>query len=343
MKVGQTGRLLLGGMLGVGLLLLFLRGVQWSALLAALGSARKLDLFLVVLITAVMYLFRAWRWGYLLAPLAKVPFGHLLSATIVGFMSGLLVPRAGEILRPYLVGRRHAVKTSAAFASIIVERLFDLITVILLFESYLYLLPMPPQQTRGAFLDKLRIAGALVGAGAVAITIVLALFHAHAERAMALIDRCLKILPERLARPLSDAARAFSKGLGILQAPLSHLAAVAAQSVATWLTIALGIYFNNLAFGLDLPFHTTFPIIGFLTVGVAVPTPGMVGGFHLAYQLALSECFGVDKGTAAAAGIASHALTNLPVLVAGLVCLRGEGLTLGKVAEIASEDEDKRP
>ena len=343
MTKGQTGRLLLGGILGLGLLLVFLRGVQWSALVAALTSARKLDLFLVVLVTAVMYLFRAWRWGYLLAPLAKVPFGHLLSATVVGLMSGLLVPRAGEILRPYLIGRRHAVKTSAAFASIIVERLFDLITVILLFEMYLYLLPMPRQQTGGDFLRKLRAGGALVGAGALTITVVLAMFHAHAERAMAVIDRCLSVLPTRLARPLSDAARAFSQGLAILQAPLRHLLAIAGQSVATWLTIALGIYFNNLAFGLDLPFHTTFPIIGFLTVGVAVPTPGMVGGFHLAYQLALSECFGVDKETAAAAGIASHALTNLPVLLIGLLCLRGEGLTLGKVAEIAGEGEDKRP
>jgi glycosyltransferase 2 family protein len=343
LRAGQAGRLALGGLLGLGLLLLFLRGVQWGALVTALTSARKLDLFLVVLATVVMYLFRAWRWGYLLAPLARVQFGHLLSATVVGFMSGLLVPRAGEILRPYLVGRRHAVKTSAAFASIIVERLFDLITVILLFEFYLYVLPMPPQQTRGEFLQKLRLAGTLSGAGAVAITVVLAMFHAHADRAMAVIDRCLSILPAQLARRLSDAARAFSQGLGILQAPLPRLLALAGQSVATWLTIALGIYFNNRAFGLDLPFHTTFPIIGFLTVGVAVPTPGMVGGFHLAYQLALSECFGVDKETAAAAGIASHALTNLPVLLAGLACLRVEGLTLGRVAEIAAEDEDRRP
>ena len=343
MKLGQGAKLGLGALLGLGLLALFLRGVHWSALLQALATARKLDLFLVMAVTVLMYFFRAWRWGYLLAPIAKVELRHLMSATVVGFMSGLLVPRAGEILRPYLIARRHAVKTSAAFASIIVERLFDLITVILLFEVYLYLLPMPPQQARGEFLRQLRFWGTLVGAGAVAVTVVLAMFHAHAERALALIDRCLAVLPRRLAQPISGAVRAFSQGLAILQAPASHLAVIAAQSVATWLTIALGIYFNNLAFGLDLPFHTAFLIIGFLTVGVAVPTPGMVGGFHLAYQLALTEGFGVSKEVAAAAGITSHALTNLPVLIAGLAYLPSEGLTLGKVAEIAAEDEDRRP
>jgi uncharacterized protein (TIRG00374 family) len=343
LKLGQGAKLALGALLGLGLLMLFLRGVHWAALLQALATARKLELFLVMAVTVLMYFFRAWRWGYLLAPIAKVQLRHLMSATVVGFMSGLLVPRAGEILRPYLIGRRHAVKTSAAFASIIVERLFDLITVILLFEVYLYLLPMPPQQARGDFLRQLRFWGTLVGAGALAMTLVLAMFHAHAERALALIDRCLAVLPRGLAQPISGAVRAFSQGLAILQAPASHLAAIAAQSVATWLTIALGIYFNNLAFGLDLPFHTAFLIIGFLTVGVAVPTPGMVGGFHLAYQLALTEGFGVSKEVAAAAGITSHALTNLPVLIAGLAYLPTEGLTLGRVAQIAAEDEDRRP
>jgi hypothetical protein len=289
------------------------------------------------------YVVRAWRWGYLLAPLAKVPFPRLLSATVVGFMSGLFVPRAGEILRPYLVARRHGIKTSAAFASIILERLFDLITVVVLFGLYLYVLPTPAQQTRGPLLGVLRVSGAAVGLLALGITAVLAMFHAHAERAMALIDRCLSLLPARLARPVSDAARAFSAGLAVLQAPFAHLLLIAGQSLLTWLVIALGIYFNNLAFGLDLPFHTTFLIIGFLTVGVAVPTPGMVGGFHESYRLAMTQAFATAPEPAVAAGIALHALTSLPVLLIGLACLPGEGLTLGRVAEIAAEDEDRRP
>jgi len=67
---------------------------------------------------------------------------------------------------------------------------------------------------------------------------------------------------------------------------------------------------------------------------VAVPTPGNVGGFHEAYLLALTQAFGVAKDTAAAAGIASHALTNLPVLLLGLAFLGREGLTMGKVAKM---------
>ena len=339
MRKGRAGRLALGGLLGIGLLALFLRGVEWPALLAAFRSASKPQLLLVVLTTILTYVARAWRWGFLLAPLTKVPFRHLFSATLVGFMSGLVVPRAGEILRPYLIGRRHGVKTSAAFASIILERLFDLITVVVLFGLYLYVLPAPPQQERGPLLRALRGAGALVGLLALGVTVALALFHAHAARAAAIVDRLLGVLPARLAQPLSDAVRAFQEGLGVLRALPRQLLAIAAQSLLTWLTIALGIHFNNRAFGIELPFHTTFLIIGFLTVGVAVPTPGMVGGFHESYRLALTQAFSVAPESAVAAGIALHALSNLPVLVLGIALLPEQGLTFARVAEITDEGQ----
>lgn len=345
MSSGSRARLALGGLLGVALLAFFLRGVEWSALGAAFRDASKLELTLVVLLTLFTYAVRAWRWGYLLQPLARVPFKDLFSVTVIGFMSGLLVPRAGEILRPYLIGRRHAVKTSAAFASIILERLFDLITMLLLFFSYLYILPLPEQQTRGPLLGFLKVGGAIAGAGALAVTLILAAFHARADQVMAFLERLLERLPERFARPIAGAVRAFAQGLAVLQAPLRHLVAIAAQSLLTWLSIAAGVYWTNRAFGLDLPFHTAFLILGFLTVGVAVPTPGNVGGFHESYRIALTQAFGVAPGPAVAAGLALHALSNLPVLVLGIVFLGREGLSLGKVAtitEAASKDSQEK-
>jgi hypothetical protein len=65
----------------------------------------------------------------------------------------------------------------------------------------------------------------------------------------------------------------------------------------------------------------------------------MVGGFHESYLLALTQAYAVDRDTAAAAGIAQHALTSLPVLLAGLLLLPGEGLSLGAVAELADEEK----
>jgi uncharacterized membrane protein YbhN (UPF0104 family) len=156
---------------------------------------------------------------------------------------------------------------------------------------------------------------------------------------MLLVDRLLSPLPARLSLPVSRGFRAFGEGLAVLQAPATHLLAIFGQSLVVWLCIDATMYLNNRAFGLDLPFHSTFLLIGFLTVGVAVPTPGMVGGFHESYLLAMTQAYGVDRDIAAAAGITAHALTNLPVLVLGLLFLGREGLTFGKVAEMT----ERRP
>jgi len=336
--VSSRGRLVAGGLLALLLLYFFLRGVAWSELVAAFGAADPVLLGLVVPATVVTYVLRAWRWGYLLAPLVRVPLPRLVSATYVGFMTGLLIPRAGEVVRPYLIARRYPVRLSAAFASIILERLVDLLTVLLLLGLYLYVLPLPAAQQRGPLLGVLKTGGLLVGGGALAGLALLLAYHVHAERVMRLVERVLRPLPVRLASLLVATLRSFGEGLAVLKAPPSHLLVIAGQSLLVWLSIALSIHLNNQAFGFELTFQAVFLIIGFLTVGVAIPTPGMVGGFHESYLLALTQAFGVDKGIAAAAGIALHALTNLPVLVLGLALFGSEGLSFGKIAELSARE-----
>lgn len=328
-------RLAVSLVLAAFLLFLFFRGVDWNAMGRALRGADPLYLGGVVVVTLLTYAARAWRWGFLLAPLVRVPFKHLLSATFIGFMSGILVPRAGEVVRPYLVARHHPVSTTAGFASIVLERLFDLITVLLLFALYLYVLPAPAAQTHGPLLGVLKVAGAAAGAGALLILGVLLAWHRHAETAMRLADRVLRPFPARFAGAVARGVRSFGEGLAVLKASPGHLAAILVQSVVVWLLLALGVYWNNLAFGLTLPYHTAFLILAFLTVGVAIPTPGTVGGFHAFYRAALTQAYGVDNDVAAAAGIASHVLGNLPVLLIGLALLGREGLTVGKVANMS--------
>jgi hypothetical protein len=336
---GQRGRLLVGALLAAGLLALFFRGVDWSALGQALRGARPVPLAGLVLVTVGVYSLRAWRWGDLLAPLGRVGYADLFSATMVGFASGLLVPRAGELLRPWLVSRRHPIPTSAGFATIILERLVDLVTVLFLFALYLFVLPRPATQVEGRLMDLLKLGGAATGLAALGVLAFLLALHANAERVVGAVEKLLARAPRWLAEPLGRILHAFSAGLGVLRAPAPHLAKIGLQSLAVWLLIALGFHLNHLAFRIDLPFHATFLLIAFLVVGVAIPTPGMVGGFHAFYLIALAEVYGVDRASAAAAGITAHALTNLPILVFGLALLGREGISLGRVAEVTRDEQ----
>lgn len=335
----QRGRLLAGALAAIVLLALFFRGLDWAALGRALAGARVLPLAGLVAVTVFVYAARAWRWGDLLAPLGRVPLADLFSATMVGFASGLLIPRAGELLRPWLLSRRHPIPTSAGFATIVLERLVDLITVLALFAAYLFVLPAPAAQRGGRLTQMLQAGGAATGLAAAGALVFLLALHSNSERVTAKLERWLARAPAWLAGPLGGILRAFTDGLAVLRAPLPHLVKIAAQSLAIWLLIALGFHLTHAAFAIDLPFRATFLLIAFLVIGVSIPTPGMVGGFHAFYLIALAEVFGVERERAAAAGIAAHALSSLPVLVLGLALLGREGLSLGRVAEVAREGQ----
>jgi uncharacterized membrane protein YbhN (UPF0104 family) len=347
---GQRGRLLVGALLAAVLLAWFFRGIDWSALGHALRQARPLPLVGLALVTIGVYSARAWRWGDLLAPLGRVGYGDLFSATMVGFASGLLIPRAGELLRPWLISRRHPITWSAGVATIILERIVDMITVLVLFAAYLFVLPVPAAQAEGQVLfdlwglrptamDFIKAGGAIALAAVVVALAVLTAMHSNPGRVTGWVEARLAGAPRWLSGPLGRILRSFSEGLAVLRAPAPHLAKIALQSLVVWLLIALGFYLNHIAFGIDLPFHATFLLIAFLVVGVAIPTPGMVGGFHAFYLIALHGVFGVDRATAAAAGISAHALSNLPVLVFGLALLGREGLSLGRVAEVTRDEQ----
>lgn len=338
----QKLQLLVGIILAAALLAWFLHGQNWSEIGAAFGRAHVRHLMGLVAATIFAYAVRAWRWGLLYRPLAPVPFGDLHSATYVGFMSGQLVPRAGEVLRPYLIARKHPVTVGAGLATIILERLIDLITVLVLLALYIYVLPMPAEQVRGPVLDRLKLAGGAAAAIAVVALLVLLAFHVYAEKALAVADRILAWFPEIVARPFRGLLKSFGEGLSVLKAPPGLWVAIAGGSIVMWLAIAYGFHFNNLAFDIVLPVHATFLLIAFLVVGVAIPTPGNVGGFHIFYLYAMQDAFGVAQETAAAAGISAHALSNLVILVIGLAFLAREGLTMGKVAELAGKQDEEQ-
>ena len=154
-------RLGLGVVLAVLLLWLATRGVDPGTLFAAVAHARALPLVLVMAFTVVMYAIRAMRWRLLLPALKDAPIFDLFGITNIGFMSGLVIPRAGEVIRPYLASRRYGVPVSAGFASIVLERLMDLITVLFLLSLYMFVLPRPATERDDALMTTLRAGAGL--------------------------------------------------------------------------------------------------------------------------------------------------------------------------------------
>jgi glycosyltransferase 2 family protein len=324
-------------LLTLGLLGVFLRSVNVAEVWAETRRASPWPLLLAVGVTGVTYAVRALRWQYLLAPIGRTHFSTAFRTTVIGFSASFLLPaRAGEVIRPYLLARREGLNATAAFATIILERLLDLITVLLLFAWFV--LTTGPGVVAGDPAQFARVKMGGLGAAAVALAGAAVLFTlaGHPERLGRLALRVERVLPARLAHALARFVETFSQGLAVMRQPRRMLIALV-LSVPLWLAIAFGIWLTSQAFHITFPFQASFLVSTILVVGVAVPTPGAVGGFHLAYQIAVQVFFGAPPDRAVGAAIVLHAISFVPVTLLGIYFMAREGITLAGAQRMAEE------
>jgi uncharacterized protein (TIRG00374 family) len=317
----------LGASLGAALLAAIFADARGEVLLSTLAAADPRWLVLVALASFSAYGARAWRIGALLAPLSHIPYSRLLSATYVGYMAGLFVPRSGELLRPWLISRGRSLPAGAAFAAIVIERVLDAATVLALFGTSM-LTGGGGQALDPTWRHRLQFGSGLVAALAIATLLALIVLQARPKWVLGTAARALAPLPHGLAEATMHGLRSFSSGLKVLRASPRHLALVACQSLLVWFCIASGAYASSRAFGIDISFQGAFVVLGFIMVGVSLPTPGAIGGFHAAFVLSLTLIHGVGREPAALAAVVCHGINQLCVLLVGLSLLTRAGLSL---------------
>jgi len=330
----QHLRTIIAVLAAAGLLALFLRNTDFRQVGAEISRARVDLLLASLVIIGLTYCFRAARWQYLLRPVGHVHFGPALKTTIIGFAASSLLPaRAGELLRPYLLARKEGLSATATFATIIVERLLDTITVLLLFAGFLLFTNPGVSASQAQTFAQVKLGGAVMAAACLVVLVVLFFLAGHPKVLAQLIALVTRLLPERLAKTAAGFVRAFADGLAIVRQPGRLLLALI-FSLPLWLSIASGIWVVTHAFHLDLPFAGAFLIQALLVVGVAVPTPGAVGGFHYFYKLGMTAFYGAPADRAVGAAIALHAVSFVPVAIVGLILLAQEGLSLSRVGNL---------
>jgi uncharacterized protein (TIRG00374 family) len=318
--------------LAIGLIAVFLRNADLDRVWTSVTAARLDYLVLSMVLTCATYGIRAERWQYLLGPLGPTRFMVVLRATVIGFAASAVLPaRAGEVIRPYLVARREGLSATATFATIIVERILDLVAVLLLLAAFFIWFDPGVEARDSAVYSAIRF-GALVMVPVAIGTLVLMFFMAgHPDRLHAWLLKAERVLPAKLTAMLAKLAQTFAEGFAVVRRPERLLAALG-WSLILWVAIAASIWAVAVAFGIAMTFTGGWLMLAPLVVGVAVPTPGGVGGFHEAFRIGATSFFGADNDTAVGAAIVLHALSVVPVVVVGLLFTIQDGLKLGGMA-----------
>ena len=335
-------------LLAIAILWWFGRKLDWNEVRAAVRQANWWLLGLSVLVISLVYLFRAYRWGALLAPLSRTTLANLFAATTVGFGAVALLGRAGEVVRPVVLPMRDPhIRPSASFVTILVERIYDTMAVVLLFA--VNLLWFTPPGESAVELSRIRIAGVVMLAVACAGVLGLIWFRKRSTQAIGIWTRLFEgkwFMPARVNRAIVSLMDQLARALRVL-VDARELAVTVGWTVMVWLGIVIGNMLVIRAFGLAFGVKETLFVLGWAVVGSLVPTPGgAAGAFHAATAAGLLV-LGVAREKAAAVSIMMHLVDFGPAVFFGFFYLvRGDinisrlrSLTSPEAVEHAVEDE----
>jgi uncharacterized protein (TIRG00374 family) len=303
-------------------------------------KAARIDLVIVsIVLTAISYIVRAERWQYLLEPLGRTHFGPVLRATVIGFAASAVLPaRVGEVIRPFVLAKREGLNATSTFATIIVERVLDLVAVLTLLAIYLLWLDPGMEARDSTVFRAIRVGGLTMAPVALAALLVMFFLGGHPDALHAWLLKAERVLPASLARAVARLAQTFAAGFAVVRRPQRLLAAMG-WSLVLWVVIGGGVWAVARAFQIAMPVTGAWLMLAPLVVGVAVPTPGAVGGFHEAFRIGATSFFGADNDSAVAAAIVLHAVSFGPVVLVGLWFAVQDGLKLGGLQQMAARGD----
>lgn len=294
------------------------RGVDWHAVGAALAGANPWWVLGVVVVSLVSHMVRAERWRVLLRPVMRAPYWPALSATYVGFGASMVLPlRMGEIVRPALFGRRTGIGLPAALSSVVVERAFDMLFVILCFVLLAFTYDDLERYRGGAW----GMAGVLLAG-----TTLLMISARRRPWAEGLVAWGTRPLPQRAGVALQSVAGSVLDGLGgVGHGPT--LFVVVAYSALLWGLITLTYLCSFLALDIQVPLLSgSLAAVVVVAFFVFLPqAPGFVGTWQAGCVMALG-LFDVPRDLAVSYSFLTWLVQMVVNIGAGAACAAFEDL-----------------
>src|SRR5215831_5105036 len=197
------------------LVVVFLRNVDLRGVVGAIVQARVRWLVISFVAAVLTIVIRALRWQYLLEPLGHASFANAFRATAVGFAASSILPaRAGEVIRPYFLARHENMTATGAFATIVLERVLDVLTVVVLMASSVFVFNRGIAVANPAVFSAMKWAGATALAGAIAALVTMFVLAGDPGRIGRWMARLEATVSSKLAGLIGGVAEKFSRGLG---------------------------------------------------------------------------------------------------------------------------------
>jgi uncharacterized protein (TIRG00374 family) len=297
-----------------------LRGLKLEQVWQEVQTANYWWILPGVLVYFVGVWARTWRWHYLLRPLKPISLKTMWPIVVIGYMGNNVYPfRAGEVIRAYVLKRKEDVSMSASIATILVERIFDGLVMLLFVFIGLPLVPGLPD-----WLRQTVILASLAFFGALAVFLVVA---ARPDTSRKLYQWAIgRFLPDTLQPKALGLADRFMEGLSSLTS-LRDILMVFLTSLVVWLLETVKYWFVMYTFNFTVSFFVLMLMNGVVNLATTLPSaPGYVGTFD-GPGIEILKVFGINPAVAAAYTLVLHAALWFPITVLGFWYMGRESLS----------------
>jgi glycosyltransferase 2 family protein len=340
----KARQLIIGLAIAVIALYYTLRNISLDELIVSFKEVELVYILPAFVITLSTYVIRAYRWQILLRPFKDIPVKEIYAPLMIGFMGNILPARAGEFLRAYLVGKKQGITFSGAFSTIIVERLFDLICLLILFV-WVFVVNVDMFDSQLIF-SGVSVQTMLTGFGKFCGVMVLGLLCFMFL--LAYREKQVKSFIGWLVKPLSDKWKKkvllmvgeFALGCKIIKDP-GALMKIIFLSVVLWLLFIAIYYPFYYAFDLQ---NKSLDSLLLLTVMVCVlitilPTPGFLGSFNAGVLIALHGIMGEAEVTSVSFGMVSWAVSFIVLISGGVFYIFKDHMSMQSLIKAEEEAE----
>ena len=349
-KIGIS--LLLGTAVSITTLYFAFRNVPIRELLGYLTSISYI--WIVPTVVAILFAFglRAARWRFILASSYPVGFWQAFHPLMIGFMINCVLPgRVGEFARPLVLNRKEAVPVSTGLATVAVERIFDLIILLLLFLAVSSFVRIEPgfNVTFGGYrLDYEVLVTVFNGMLKIGFLMVIGLLLVTLGRTRELANRLILSAPEllffaskssrdwlkeKVCRSAIRIIENIASGMVLIKDP-KRIIVCFIYSLAVWFFTALSYYLFSIGCPeINLTLGEITAVMVIICFVIALPSvPGYWGLWEAGGVFAML-LFGVSENEAAGYTLANHAVQIVPVVLVGLVSAWISGVNIRQVYE----------
>jgi glycosyltransferase 2 family protein len=327
--------LIIGILISVAALYFAFQGFKLEDVWDAMSRVRPLYFLLLITPYVLTFLTKVWRWRLLFYPdTDRTPFRLLFGALMISYIP--LPFRLGELARAAVVTARTGLPPARVFSTILVEKVMDVLALLLLFAVSIPFVTLPSAPGQGTLV--------FVGAGVMVVVVVLLVLILRPDWARKLVRLVADRLPQRYGARIIEAADHALEGLTPLAVP-SIAVKVGLWSIATWSINIVTIYLMMLAFNIEVPITVAAVLVVATNLSMVVPAaPGYVGTFEAAV-VAVLVALGQPRDISQAFAIIYHFLGLVPVALLGVIAAIQQGINFAALRqpEEAAPQEEPMP